>query len=114
MPVASEPFDTIIMLPFKPKALTVALCMMSFGASHTVIAQSVLPHQQAEVITQNTSPVSAIDFAIPAQSADEAIIAFANQAELTVVFPFNKVRHIFANDIHLEMLAFKIAFSGFP
>ena len=99
MPVASEPFDTIIMLPFKPKALTVALCMMSFGASHTVIAQSVLPHQQAEVITQNTSPVSAIDFAIPAQSADEAIIAFANQAELTVVFPFNKVRHIFANEV---------------
>jgi len=99
MPVANEPFDTIIMLPFKPKALTVTLCMMSFGASHTVIAQSVLPHQQAEVITQYTSPLSAINFAIPAQSADEAIIAFANQAELTVVFPFNKVRHIFANEV---------------
>ncbi len=99
MPVANNPFDTQPKLPFKPKALTVALCMVSFGASHTAIAQSVLPHQQAEVIAQNKSPLPAINFAIPAQSADEAIIAFANQAELTVVFPFNKVRHVFANEV---------------
>ncbi|MEC9060676.1 MAG: secretin and TonB N-terminal domain-containing protein, partial [Pseudomonadota bacterium] len=99
MPVANNPFDIQPKLPFKPKALTVALCMVSFGASHTAIAQSVLPHQQAKVIAQNKSPLPAINFAIPAQSADEAIIAFANQAELTVVFPFNKVRHFFANEV---------------
>ena len=94
MPVANNPNNSLIMLPFKPKALTVALCMVSLGISYSSSAQSVLPHQQDEVIAQNTSPLPAVDFTIPAQSADEAIIAFANQANLTVVFPFNKVRHI--------------------
>ena len=77
MPVANNPNNSLIMLPFKPKALTVALCMVSLGISYSSSAQSVLPHQQDEVIAQNTSPLPAVDFTIPAQSADEAIIAFA-------------------------------------
>lgn len=73
--------------------------MVSLGISQIGLAQSVLPHQQATVVAPAKATKPVINFAIPPQSADEAIIAFANQAELTVVFPFNKVRHIFANEV---------------
>ena len=73
--------------------------MVSLGVNHVAYAESVEPDQQAEVLAQNALPLPAIDFAIPAQRADEAIITFANQAELTVVFPYNKVRHISANEV---------------
>ena len=86
MPVAHNPHNIAILLPFKPKALTVACCMVSLGISQTGLAQLVLPHQQATVVAPVKATKPVINFAIPAQSADEAIIAFANQAELTVVF----------------------------
>ena len=85
MPAATTLQDSITLLPFKPSALAMALCMVSLGVNHVAYAESVEPHQQAEVLAQRASPLPAIDFAIPAQNADEAIIAFANQAELTVV-----------------------------
>ena len=99
MPAATTLHDSITLLPLKPSALTVALWMVSLGVNHVAYAESVEPDQQAEVLAQNALPLPAIDFAIPAQRADEAIITFANQAELTVVFPYNKVRHISANEV---------------
>ena len=115
MPAATTLQDSITLLPFKPSALAMALCMVSLGVNHVAYAESVEPHQQAEVLAQRASPLPAIDFAIPAQNADEAIIAFANQAELTVVFPFNKVRHILANEVsgnYTPQLAIKKLLEG--
>nr|WP_159118575.1 TonB-dependent receptor [Alteromonas sp. KUL150] len=115
MPAATTLHDSITLLPLKPSALTVALCMVLLGVNHVAYAESVEPDQQAEVLAQNALPLPAIDFAIPAQRADEAIIAFANQAELTVVFPYNKVRHISANEVsgnYTPQLAIKKLLEG--
>jgi hypothetical protein len=42
----------------------------------------------------------AVRFAINAKAADEALIEFAKQAELTIVFPFNKVKESVSNALY--------------
>lgn len=60
----------------------------------------VLPSSlQAEGLPANDQQSHTIAFKISHQFADEALIAFANQAGLTIVFPYNKVRHARANAI---------------
>jgi iron complex outermembrane recepter protein len=44
--------------------------------------------------------ICAVRFAINAKAADEALIEFAKQAELTIVFPFNKVKESVSNALY--------------
>jgi iron complex outermembrane receptor protein len=61
-----------------------------------------MPNSYADVLTEPKDALQkeqTVYFNIPPLSGDEALIAFANQADLTVVFPYNKVRHISANQV---------------
>ena len=67
------------------------------------VAAAVYLALSADSVAQTNAPQSqqsqAISFDIARQPADEALIAFANQAQLTIVFPYNKVRHSMANSV---------------
>ena len=67
------------------------------------VAAAVYLALSADSVAQTTTPQSqqsqTISFDIARQPADEALIAFANQAQLTIVFPYNKVRHSMANSV---------------
>lgn len=108
--------STRAMLPFKPRALSLALwavsssmCYEAFGqsvVSHNTIIDERLPFEQTpepengtQTSSLNATYLPTITFSISAKSADEALIEFANQAGLTVVFPYNKVRHTLANEV---------------
>lgn len=119
MPLGIRHRSTLALLPFTPRTVSLAVSLVAGGLCLPVCAQSVLPHEQSDTqyLRQSTDPSTdkstdkstnateqpavhkVIAFSIPAQSADEALIAFASQAGLTVVFPYNEVRHTFANEV---------------
>ncbi|WOI37759.1 TonB-dependent receptor [Alteromonas sp. CI.11.F.A3] len=110
MPVIQEQKKQRKLLPYKPRVLTMAIwatsfCMLGIPSTY---AQSFFKKPVAKSTVSESPTVEAksarqkapiISFNIPTSSGDEALIAFANQAELTVVFPYNKVRHVTANQV---------------
>jgi iron complex outermembrane receptor protein len=61
----------------------------------------IVPDSFGQPITlADSTQACSVNFAIDAKTADEALIEFAKQADITVVFPFNKVKTSVANALN--------------
>lgn len=89
----SSPFDTKdLMSGFAPMRTL----------PHFILASSILAFagpNKAQTLPVLPMRACSINFAIEEKSADEALIEFAKQTSLTVVFPFNKVKESMANGL---------------
>ncbi len=73
--------------------LHTVLSPLAVGVLGMVTISSVLAEEHAATIA----------FSIKQKTADEALIEFAEQAGLTVIFPYNKVRHTIANPLQARL-----------